>query len=203
MSDIPADCWLSPRDAAPLLGIDERTVRRWANDGKFVIRRSESDRRAPILILLSSLPDSAQQKWKADQPGSAVAICTSQIIQPALLSPAPASAESGEGYRLAWAWYDKRGSKTKRQAEFALAVMDDYCVARDAGVSVGMAAAAIKAKHHISDETLWRHRSKVEGHPASTGFLSWHRVTVATAKRPNLPRKLGTGFWRGICRKRK
>lgn len=166
MTDKPAETWLHAVDASRLLGIDARTVRRWANDGKLVARRNESDRRAPILIALASLPDAARQKYRTEQGGALVACSTETTpLAPLACPPLAEFSEPDDRYRTLWAWYERLGAGSKQRAQAALDVMNDFDVARSAGVSIGMASAAVMVKHSVSAATLSRYRAAVEGHP--------------------------------------
>jgi transposase InsO family protein len=134
--------------------------------GKIDAIRDETDRRRPFLILLSSLPESAQKKYREEQAGALVACSTapSQIIPLALPAPA-ANAKPDPRYRELWAWYEKLGTESKQQAESALAAVVDFHDTHAAGVSIGMTTAAVTEKHGISKATLWRYRNDVAGHP--------------------------------------
>lgn len=168
----PESVWLTAKQAADLLGTSERTVRRRANDGDYGTRRDPSDRRAPVLILLDSLPESARADWSIANPTTAPrdpapsepSIPSAPLVTKKT-SHAPHQADSAEEYRLLWAAYERQGDKIKRRAEMRHAAVLDFYEAREAGVSIEMAEAAVKAKHGITGTTLWRYRCLVDGHP--------------------------------------
>lgn len=167
MTNHPAETWLTVGQASQLLGIGERTAQRWAGERKLESKRDETDRRAPILIRLESLPESARKKYAAGQSGGALVECKAAPAQLAPLArPVPAASAEPDGrYSELWAWYERQGSETKRKAEEALAVMDDFSLARNVGVQIGLIEHAIREKYGVPRETLWRYRSKVDGHP--------------------------------------
>ncbi|MEW6292472.1 MAG: transposase domain-containing protein [Pseudomonadota bacterium] len=152
--------------AAPLLGISARTLQRRLEAGMYDAIRDETDRRAPFLVLLSSLPEEAQKKYRAEQ-GGALVPCRSESTQLVpFVQPAPAAnAEPDPRYSEWWAWYEKLDTPSKDKAKAALEAMTDFNDAREAGVSIGMAEAAVTQKHAISKATLWRYRNDVDGHP--------------------------------------
>lgn len=152
--------------AAPLLGVSVRTLQRRLEAGLYDAIRDETDRRAPFLVLLSSLPEDAQKKYRAEQ-GGALVPCRSESTQLVpFVQPAPAAnAEPDPRYSEWWAWYEKLDTPSKEKADAALHAVTDFHDAREAGVSVGMAEAAVTQKHGISKATLWRYRNDVDGHP--------------------------------------
>lgn len=166
VTDASAEVRVSVRQASELLEVDERTVRRWANAGKLTATRDTTDRRAPFLILLSSLPESAQKKHLAEQAAACVA-CNAQSTQLVPVAEPATAIYAGidPRYQELWAWYGKLGTDSKQQAESALAAAIDFHNAHDAGVSVGMATAAVTVKYGISESTLRRYRKAVDGHP--------------------------------------
>lgn len=168
MTDKPGDVWIPVNVAAPLLGIGERQLRRKANDGEITAIRDESDRRRPFLILLDSLSEPAQNKYRADQ-ASALVPCRSESTQLApLVQPAPlavVAAAPDERYAALWPWYEKLGAGSKQRALAAFDAVDDFAVAVDSGVSIGMASAVVIAKYGISEATLARYRADIDGSP--------------------------------------
>jgi hypothetical protein len=152
--------------AAPLLGVSARTLQRRLEAGIYDAIRDETDRRAPFLVLLSSLPEEAQKKYQPEQ-GGALIECRSESTQLAPLAQAlpEASAEPAPRYSALWVWYEKLDTPSKDKANAAFEAVKDFYDARDAGVSIGMASAAVTQKHGISATTLWRYRNDVDGHP--------------------------------------
>ncbi len=106
VTDHIAETWITVTQATKILEVDERTVRRWANDDKLNSCRNESDRRAPILILLSSLPEAAQKKYRAEQEGALVVAAHTQIVPLVQKLPATTAGEPDERYRTRWDWYE-------------------------------------------------------------------------------------------------
>lgn len=154
--------------AAPLLGVSVRALQRSLKAGAYDAVRDETDRRAPFLVLLSSLPEDAQKKYEAEQATAIVAASSAVVAAPettAVVPFAPQIADRTERFEGMWAWYEKRPSSTKRKAEAALAAVIDFAEATAAGVSVETATAAVTRKHEISAVTLWRYRAAVDGIP--------------------------------------
>lgn len=59
--------WISVKQASECLGVTVRAVKKACKAGRYTVRTDEQDGRRPYLILLSSLPETAQAAWFKQQ----------------------------------------------------------------------------------------------------------------------------------------
>lgn len=152
---------LGPK-AAELLGCVPSTITRQCKSGKF-----QGAKKVPVdgvevwQIPIASLPPSAQMMMLAEVKAALVEKAVSRNL-PAL-AQASLSLDISE-YRALWDAYERSGASTKRKAELALTALHTFHDLVDTGFHIEEATKAVASKHGVSKATLWRYRTRTEGH---------------------------------------
>lgn len=152
---------LGPK-AAKLIGCDPLTITRQCKSGKY-----EGAKKVPVdgvevwQIPIPSLPPSAQMMMLAEVKAALVEKAASRNLP--TLAQTSLALDVSE-YRALWDAYERSGAATKRKAELALTALHTFHDLVDTGFHIEEATKAVASKYGVSKATLWRYRTRTDGH---------------------------------------
>lgn len=150
------------KKAAELLGIEQRSVNRQCESGKYEgAKKHLVDGVEVWKIPIASLPEHAQKKMLEEVKAIARERCAAMgfpLPTPEDLKFSPAE------YSIIWEEYERSGATHKHRAEAALEALWTFHRLVDSGFSIGEAEKEVASRHGVSKPTLWRYRTATKGH---------------------------------------
>lgn len=155
--------FLGAKKAADLLGIQQRSVNRNCDAGKYQgAKKALVDGVEAWQIPISSLPEHVQSMLCEEVKAAKREKVASFNL------PVPLSQQlkfSPAEYSIIWEAYERSGKTHKRRAEAAQSALLTFHRLVAEGFSVGEAEREVTSQHGVSKPTLWRYRRSTEGHP--------------------------------------
>lgn len=185
MSSQTQDIYLSTQEAVALLGVNKATVKRRIDAGKIRAERVKGNGGEQYRILLSSLPESAQQAWLMEQAMKKAAELgdpreRAERFNADLLARAREQAARGEDpdklewepvpvnqeeAEALWRRFSQAAEGSQKEAERRNTIMVAYQAMEDRGLPKGVIDAKLREEFGDSPATLLRWRRRIKGQP--------------------------------------